>query len=245
MEQLIFPVTKKASEKQGGVYSSEANKNALFPSRLRELRKEKGVSQDQLSKELGVSKSTIGLYETGDTLPDAKTLRDLAVYFDVSVDWLLGLATERTTDSDIKKVCKYTGLSAHTAQLLHIYKDMNGLAYRFLRRYFEEIVVYHGSSIELICNSIANAAQADLISTRKSAERAYVEDDNLTNMICKADDGKFLISAENAAHYFLSTAQELAKSSIDSILEEIMQDLSNKYQQGISESDATKLSWNL
>ena len=73
MEQLVFPVTKKAAEKQGGVYSSDANKNALFPSRLRELRKEKGVSQDQLANELGVSKSTIGLYETGDTLPDAKT----------------------------------------------------------------------------------------------------------------------------------------------------------------------------
>ena len=92
MEQLIFPVTKKEAEKNGKTYSSEANKKALFPSQLRDLRKKKGISQETLAHDLGVSKSTIGLYETGDTLPDAKTLRDLAVYFGVSADWLLGLS---------------------------------------------------------------------------------------------------------------------------------------------------------
>ena len=95
MEQLIFPVTKKAAEKNGGTYSSEKNKNALFPSHLRELRGERGVSQESLARDLGVSKSTIGLYESGDTLPDAQTLRDLAKYFNVSADWLLGLSDYR------------------------------------------------------------------------------------------------------------------------------------------------------
>lgn len=69
MERLKFPVTKKDAEKMGIPYSSEANKNALFPSRLRNLRKEKGVSQKELADFLGLSKSTVGLYETGDTLP--------------------------------------------------------------------------------------------------------------------------------------------------------------------------------
>lgn len=124
MEQLIFPVTKKAAEKQGGVYSSETNKNALFPSRLRELRKEKGVSQDQLSKELGVSKSTIGLYETGDTLPDAKTLRDLAVYFEVSADWLLGITETRNQDISIRQICEKIGLEEQVVvKLQKIYQE--------------------------------------------------------------------------------------------------------------------------
>lgn len=92
MERMLFPVTRREAERVGIAYSSEANKNALFPSQLRELRKEKGVSQDALSKVLGVSKSTIGLWETGDTLPDAKSLYDLARYFDVSSDYLLGLS---------------------------------------------------------------------------------------------------------------------------------------------------------
>ena len=97
MERLIFPITKKEAEKQGVKYSSQKNKEALFPSQLRELREIKGISQATLARDLGVSKSTIGLYETGDTLPDAKTLHDLAVYFGVSADYLLGL-------SDIKSV---------------------------------------------------------------------------------------------------------------------------------------------
>ena len=83
MKTLIFPVTKKEAEKSGTSYSSEANKNALFPTQLRELRKEKGVSQETVARDLGVSKSTIGLYETGDTLPDVKTLSDLAKYYGV------------------------------------------------------------------------------------------------------------------------------------------------------------------
>ena len=92
MEQLVFPVTKKEAEKRGISYSSENNKNALFPSRLRTLRAEKGISQAAFAAALGVSKSTIGLYETGDTLPDAKTLYDLAKYFSVTSDYLLGLS---------------------------------------------------------------------------------------------------------------------------------------------------------
>lgn len=95
MEKLIFPVTKKAAEKSGRKYSSEENKNALFPSRLRELRSGRGISQETLAHDLGVSKSTIGLYETGDTLPDAQTLHDLSAYFGVSADWLLGLSDYR------------------------------------------------------------------------------------------------------------------------------------------------------
>lgn len=89
MEQLRFPVTRKEAERAGIPYSSEANKNALFPSRLRALREEKGVSQAVLASTLGVSKSTIGLYETGDTLPDIRTADQLANYFEVSSDFLL------------------------------------------------------------------------------------------------------------------------------------------------------------
>lgn len=123
MEKLIFPVTKKEAERTGASYSSEANKNALFPSQLRELRKEKGVSQETVARDLGVSKSTIGLYETGDTLPDAKTLRDLATYFDVSSDWLLGLSSVKSKDKSISEICDYTGLSECAVTKLNHYSS--------------------------------------------------------------------------------------------------------------------------
>lgn len=111
MEKLIFPVTKKEAGKVGTSYSSEANKNALFPSQLRKLRKEKGVSQETVARDLGVSKSTIGLYETGDTLPDAKTLCDLAKYYEVSADYLVGITAAKTSDPNIKLVLEKIGIT--------------------------------------------------------------------------------------------------------------------------------------
>lgn len=123
MDRLIFPVTKKEAEKQGIKYSSQKNKEALFPSRLRELREKKGISQEGLARDFEVSKSTIGLYETGDTLPNAKTLHDLAVYFDVSADYLLGLQDTPSTDADVKVICEYTGLSEGAVKRLSDVKN--------------------------------------------------------------------------------------------------------------------------
>ena len=124
MEQLIFPVTKKEAAKSGRTYSSKDNKNALFPTRLRDLRNGKGISQETLAHDIRVSKSTIGLYETGDTLPDAKTLRDLVVYFGVSADWILGLSDVRTLNIDIRKMCEYTGLSEDALAVLAGFKEL-------------------------------------------------------------------------------------------------------------------------
>lgn len=118
MEQMFFPVTRREAERSGVEYSSKENKSSRFPSQLRELRAEKGVSQETLSKVLGVSKSTIGLWETGDTLPDAKTIYDLAGYFGVSTEYLLCRTQIKTADSDLKSVCEYTGLSEGAVKFL-------------------------------------------------------------------------------------------------------------------------------
>lgn len=61
--------------------------------RITELRKEKGLSQVSLAKELCVDCSTIAKYETGDRLPDIVMLCKLASFFGVSTDYLLGRAS--------------------------------------------------------------------------------------------------------------------------------------------------------
>lgn len=62
----------------------------IFSSRLREERKKNKLKTEDLGKIIGVSKSTIGHWETGYYIPTAEKLFDLAEYFDVSVDYLLG-----------------------------------------------------------------------------------------------------------------------------------------------------------
>ena len=61
----------------------------MFGDRLKLLRTEKGDTQKDLADLLDVSPSTIGMYERNQRDPDTATLRFLADYFAVSVDYLL------------------------------------------------------------------------------------------------------------------------------------------------------------
>jgi len=61
-----------------------------FRERLKELRRQRGVSQAVLAERLGMSKSTIGAYETGDITPSLEALNALADYFNVDINYLLG-----------------------------------------------------------------------------------------------------------------------------------------------------------
>lgn len=57
--------------------------------KLKELRKDKGISLKELGTVVGVAESTMSLYENGKRQPDYETLLKLAEYFGVTVDYLL------------------------------------------------------------------------------------------------------------------------------------------------------------
>lgn len=58
--------------------------------RLREIRKAKGISQVRLAIDLHTSQNTISRYETGEREPGIRELIQIADYFRVSVDYLIG-----------------------------------------------------------------------------------------------------------------------------------------------------------
>ena len=60
--------------------------------RLATLRKQKGLSQAELARLLGLGQSTIAMYERDKRQPDMDTLNRLADFFGVSADYLLGRA---------------------------------------------------------------------------------------------------------------------------------------------------------
>ena len=62
----------------------------IYSERIKQLRKERGLSQDQLAKILGVSRSTVGMYETGKREPDFESCEAIADFFNVDMDYLLG-----------------------------------------------------------------------------------------------------------------------------------------------------------
>ena len=58
--------------------------------RIKDLRKEKNISQSELANEIGVSQKAIDYWERGVNEPKASYIVALADFFNVSADYLLG-----------------------------------------------------------------------------------------------------------------------------------------------------------
>lgn len=67
----------------------------LFGELLQELRKDRRLTQAQLAGVLHLSPLTISSYECGRTMPDDATKIQIARYFGVSLDYLMGLVREQ------------------------------------------------------------------------------------------------------------------------------------------------------
>lgn len=63
---------------------------------LKRLRTASGYSQQELADKLGISKSSINMYERGERQPNFETLEMIADFFNVDIDYLLG-RTDKTT----------------------------------------------------------------------------------------------------------------------------------------------------
>lgn len=63
---------------------------AEFKDRVKELRKERGLSQQNVADALGFNKMTISGYERGVRKPHIDTLNNLAIFFDVDIMYLMG-----------------------------------------------------------------------------------------------------------------------------------------------------------
>lgn len=66
-----------------------------FGYRLRELRKEKKLTQDQVARRLNLSKTTISGYENNVKTPSLDVLVQLSVFYNVTADYLLGLENRK------------------------------------------------------------------------------------------------------------------------------------------------------
>ncbi len=58
---------------------------------IRDLRKDKGITQTQLAEKISTTQDTISLWELGKSYPDIINLIKLSKFFGVSTDYMLGL----------------------------------------------------------------------------------------------------------------------------------------------------------
>ncbi|HWI47763.1 MAG TPA: helix-turn-helix transcriptional regulator [Rummeliibacillus sp.] len=87
-------------------------KDLQFANTISALRKQKGITQDQVAAYVGVSKAAVSKWETGLSYPDILLLPKLATYFNLSIDELLGYKPQMTKE-DIQKL--YVELSQEFA----------------------------------------------------------------------------------------------------------------------------------
>ncbi|WP_302757223.1 helix-turn-helix domain-containing protein [Ligilactobacillus salivarius] len=71
----------------------------MFGSRLRDLRNEKKLTQDDLGKMLNVSGKTIGAWERDSRQPNIEAINKIASIFNVSTDYLLGRPEKKEDDA--------------------------------------------------------------------------------------------------------------------------------------------------
>lgn len=77
-----------------------------FNDMLKYLRVREKMSQAELADKLGVSKSTVGMYELGKREPDFETLEAIADLFNVDINFLLGKVGSELSPKDERDIAK-------------------------------------------------------------------------------------------------------------------------------------------
>lgn len=76
----------------------------MFGDRLKSLRKFSNYTQKELGEKINVSGRVIGYYESNDRFPDKETLTNIADFFDVSIDYLLGRTNIKKESEVVDKI---------------------------------------------------------------------------------------------------------------------------------------------
>jgi phage repressor protein C with HTH and peptisase S24 domain len=98
----------------------------IIGERLRTLRREKGLSKRELVAMLPLNYSTYANYESGFREPNSEVLQMLARYFNVSIDYIIGITENRKkadeiavlTDSEHEHVQRYRSLDEHGREIV-------------------------------------------------------------------------------------------------------------------------------
>lgn len=91
-------------------------------SRIKELRKKRGLMQQRLASELGITQQMLSKYERDVTLIKVDVLKKIAKYFNVTTDYLLGV-------SDVKRDLQRQMVMNETLDeyydLVEVYKELD------------------------------------------------------------------------------------------------------------------------
>ncbi len=155
--------------------------NIYFGENLKELRRNKNLTQEKLADFLGVSFQTVSKWERGDNYPDITMLPEIATFFKVSVDDLLGVNRAENEKEILKAIEEYDNLTDTDLKQEIIYKlkEKHPNDFRVLLRYMTCLVHFAEKNqenvlkIKSIYENIQENCTADNI--RISSKRHIIE----------------------------------------------------------------------
>lgn len=152
-----------------------------FNEKLQELRKSKGLTQEELAEKLYVSRTAVSKWESGRGYPNIDSLKEISMFFSVSIDELLSsekllFIAEKENKTNIKNICdllfSIIDLFYVFLFVLPLYPDIvNGFVYSVSLLNYTEIsefnkIIYFISFFSLIILGILK-----LIFTKVKKER--------------------------------------------------------------------------
>ena len=155
--------------------------NIYFGENLKNLRKNKKLTQERLADFLGVSFQTVSKWERGDAFPDITMLPDIASFFKISIDELLGVSRAADEEEILAKLKKYDNLtdSEMMTDIISELRKKFPNDFRVLIRYLGCLVRFTedksavSSEVETIYSNIQENCTDDRI--RIKAKRAIIE----------------------------------------------------------------------
>lgn len=110
-----------------------------FSNRLKKLRIEKNLLQRELAEMLNLTRPAITYYELGKRFPDQGTLKKIADFFDVSIDYLVGRIDFRNPNiHELKEA--YSSQTDHLATV----NELPNEAQKLLEEFREFLIVKYG-----------------------------------------------------------------------------------------------------
>ena len=86
---------------------------------IKKYRTELHLSQEELAEKVYVTRQTISNWQLGESVPDIVKLTEIAKYFNVSTDYLLGISDTKSLDVTARAAVEYTGLTESAVEKLN------------------------------------------------------------------------------------------------------------------------------
>ena len=125
----------------------------IFANRLLEIREKQSLTRQKVADDLGITRASLEYYEKGKRTPDINIIAQIAKYFNTTTDNLFGLSDVITTNTDVKQVCEFMGMSEKAVErILNEWTNEQGVIR--VAKYEDEPEIVNNIENEILCKNL-------------------------------------------------------------------------------------------